>query len=183
MTPLCHGLRIRWATRQDRTALNALYRADMTDVQPMESLHSMASSSGGSISRLVYQGSSLVGHALFLPIDVHDDTPQSPRFVGMASLFVHPNHRGLGIGSMLVEDGIRACTARGHEALYSATHADFLMRFGFLPYLANATGHAPRLWVRPLSYRGLLGWQGEVQFHPMILRPDNHERPFRQVGG
>ncbi|MEG3640297.1 GNAT family N-acetyltransferase [Magnetococcus sp. PR-3] len=172
MTPLCHGLRLNWGSRQDLSALSALYREALLETQPMETLRIMASPGGGGISRLVHHGSILVGHTLFLPIDIKGEgLKQAPRFMGLASLLVHPEYRERGIGSMLVEDGIRACTARGHEALYSATLPDFLMRFGFLPFQGGKTGQASKLWMRPLSYSGLQGWQGDVQFHPMILNP------------
>lgn len=74
----------------------------------------------------------IVGHVLF--------TPQPVLFKGkllqaviLAPLVVHPEFQNQGIGSKLVEEGIRRCIEKGFDLSLVLGHSEYYSRFGYRP--------------------------------------------------
>ena len=78
---------------------------------------------------------SIVGHILFsrLPLVGEADTIEAAALAPMA---VAPACQHSGIGSQLVDQGLRACAEAGLAAVVVLGHRDYYPRFGFDPQLA-----------------------------------------------
>jgi putative acetyltransferase len=88
---------------------------------------------GASIVSLVAEiDDEIVGHILFTEV-----TLEPPRAVGdvigLAPMAVRPGLQRGGIGSLLVEDGLRRCGKLGYGAAVVLGHPRYYPRFGFLP--------------------------------------------------
>nr|CRH06860.1 putative N-acetyltransferase [Candidatus Magnetococcus massalia] len=183
MARLCEGLQLSWGERKDTHEMASLYQEVLGKTLSSEQVRLLVTPPSSGLSRIVRHRGQIVGHHLMLPL-MSGGGPQSPRLMGIASLLVHPDWRSLGIGGLLVEDGIRACSARGYNALFTATLPDYFLRFGFAPYYGAAYGKPPIAWVRPLSSMGLLGWEGHVIFHPLSPFPQLMEpKPLQTADG
>jgi putative acetyltransferase len=78
----------------------------------------------------------VVGHILFSPVQVHDDSFEGSA-VGLAPMAVSPGRQRQGIGSRLVERGLDTCRERGYAAAVVLGHPQFYPRFGFRPALEH----------------------------------------------
>jgi putative acetyltransferase len=70
----------------------------------------------------------VVGHIMFSPISVDDVTGAA-----LAPMAVLPEHQRSGIGSKLVEAGIRELQDAGYPFIIVLGHANYYPRFGFVP--------------------------------------------------
>jgi putative acetyltransferase len=87
-------------------------------------------------SFVALDGDEVVGHILFSPLYVMADGKQIDA-VALAPMCVAPSRQKQGIGTQLVEHGIEAMRAAGHEAIIVLGHVDFYPRFGFRHDLAS----------------------------------------------
>lgn len=112
----------------------------------------------------------LVGHISFSPV-VIDSEASSLVGVGLAPLAVAPRHQRHGVGSKLVEEGLRCLRAAGHRWCVVLGHANYYPRFGFV----LARTHRIR-WEKPvpddiffvqaLAPGGLDGVTGTARYRP-----------------
>ncbi|WP_099221894.1 GNAT family N-acetyltransferase [Listeria costaricensis] len=74
----------------------------------------------------------LSGYLLFSEIELK--TADETRLIlGLAPLAVRPAHQRNGIGSALVEEGLRLAKQKAYPAVAVLGHADYYPRFGFRP--------------------------------------------------
>ena len=85
-----------------------------------------------SVSLVATEASTVVGHVFFSPVRIEGDGPES-RAIALAPLAVLPEQQKLGIGSRLVEAGLRACHVLGEDVVFVLGHRTYYPRFGFLP--------------------------------------------------
>lgn len=74
----------------------------------------------------------IVGHVLLSRATVEDQEKQSVVIV-LAPIAVKPNLQRQGVGSGLIEEGIRRCRDLGYSAILLIGHPDYYPRFGFEP--------------------------------------------------
>jgi putative acetyltransferase len=74
----------------------------------------------------------IVGHILFSPVVIQSDEASFPA-MGLGPMAVLPEAQGKGIGTRLVERGLRECKAKGHDVVIVLGHATYYPRFGFVP--------------------------------------------------
>ena len=84
------------------------------------------------ISLVATPTGSVVGHILFTPVDLESSGPPVTVF-GLGPMAVLPAWQRRGIGSRLVESGLRECSDRGCTAVVVVGHPQFYPRFGFRP--------------------------------------------------
>jgi GNAT superfamily N-acetyltransferase len=134
----------------------------------------------GSCGRVVLVDDEPVGHVIYAPAAFvpgaagFPTSPVSTDAVLMTTAWVHPDHRGGGLGRMLIQGmardliergGIRAVEAFGDRGVRSALNGhrcaapeEFLARVGFKTYRAHPT--APRL---RMDLKGAVSWREEVE--------------------
>jgi putative acetyltransferase len=74
----------------------------------------------------------IVGHIFFSPVAIQSKGAGFTG-VGLAPLAVIPEKQNQGIGSMLVEHGLRRCREERHPYVVVLGHPDYYPRFGFVP--------------------------------------------------
>jgi len=134
----------------------------------------------GSCGRVVLVDDQPVGFVIYAPAAFvpgaagFPTAPVSSDAVLMTTIWVHPDHRGGGLGRMLIQGmardliergGIRAVEAFGDRGMRSGVHGHrcaaperFLARVGFKTHRPHPT--APRL---RMDLRGALRWREEVE--------------------
>ena len=110
----------------------------------------------------------IVGHVMFstLPIVTPEGTIEA---LALAPLAVVPSHQRQGIGSMLAEEGLRACRDAGHRVVVVLGHPEFYPRFGFSAKLAErlrSPFSGPAFMAVELVPGALDGVGGEVGYPP-----------------
>jgi len=76
-------------------------------------------------------GDAVVGHVMLSRVTIRGD--QDFRVLSLAPLAVHPDHQNAGIGTALVEEGLRRADADGEPLVVVEGHPGYYPRFGFLP--------------------------------------------------
>lgn len=84
------------------------------------------------VSLVAVEGTAIVGHILFTPITI-ESAGKTVRASGLGPLAVLPERQRQGIGSLLVDAGLRECARLGHEVVVVVGHPGFYPRFGFRP--------------------------------------------------
>ena len=104
----------------------------------------------------------VVGHILFSEVTVETDNPV--RVLGLAPLGVHPDAQGRGLGTDLVNRGLRECRSAGYDAVVVLGEPAYYRRFGFEPAsrygLSNQYGAGEGfmiLGLRPGALDDLIG--------------------------
>jgi len=85
----------------------------------------------GSSLVAVHEGK-IIGHILFAPISIESEDASVPA-VALAPLSVLFEYQCRGVGSGLVEEGLRICREQGHRIVIVVGHPTYYPRFGFTP--------------------------------------------------
>ncbi|HRQ41638.1 MAG TPA: N-acetyltransferase [Chloroflexota bacterium] len=75
----------------------------------------------------------VVGHILFSPVTITNESGGVVTAVALGPMAVSPNCQRQGIGSQLVQTGLDMLRQAGHEMVIVLGHPDFYPRFGFAP--------------------------------------------------
>lgn len=84
------------------------------------------------ISLVADDGSGIVGHILFTPVSIESRESEVVA-VGLAPMAVLPARQRQGIGTRLINAGLRACAREGCHVVVVIGHPQFYPRFGFRP--------------------------------------------------
>ena len=125
------------------------------------------------LSLVAVEDGRVVGHALLSPVEIRTASSGIPA-LALAPVAVLPACQRRGIGSRLVEAGLRRSGELGHAIVIVVGEASFYPRFGFRP--ARAKGlEAPfpvpddAFMVLELSPGALAGVTGTVWYPPAFL--------------
>jgi putative acetyltransferase len=72
-----------------------------------------------------------VGHIAFSPVTVGEEN-LSLKAVGLAPVAILPEYQRRGIGSQLIEIGLKECQKPGQNAIFVLGNPTFYSRFGFV---------------------------------------------------
>jgi putative acetyltransferase len=126
------------------------------------------------ISLVAIDQGTVIGHIAFSPVTI--DPGRHPiSLLGLAPLAVAPSAQGRGLGSKLVDEGLRACSQAGCDGVVVLGAPDFYQRFGFrsaserrLRCLFDAPAEA--FMIAELNHDVVRFSEGTVRFHPAFDR-------------
>jgi putative acetyltransferase len=110
------------------------------------------------------EGKEIVGHILFSDLPIG-----TLHALALAPVAVLPGRQRQGIGSRLVQEGLRRCVEAGHRVVVVLGHADYYPRFGFSARLAEqlqAPFSGPSFMALELVPGALAGVAGQVRYPP-----------------
>lgn len=82
------------------------------------------------VSLVAIDSGTIVGHILFTPVTIESPAPAVSVF-GLGPMSVLPAFQRRGIGSVLVQAGLRECARLGCQAVVVIGHPNYYPRFGF----------------------------------------------------
>ena len=112
----------------------------------------------------------IIGHILFSIIHLVTEQGTVPT-LGLAPMAVKPDYQNSGIGSALVNEGIKACKALGYDHIFVLGHPNFYPRFGFSPasqFGIKSPFPVPEEVFMALELKkgSLSGLQGKIKYPP-----------------
>ncbi len=121
------------------------------------------------ISLVAEENGKLIGHILFSPVTL-DNEGSSIFFAGLAPMAVVPEWQNKGIGSKLVEEGLRQCERSGYAAVVVLGHHEYYPRFGFEPsvnYGIKSEYDVPAevFLIKEIQEGALKGCRGTMRYH------------------
>lgn len=84
------------------------------------------------VSLVAVSDGQIVGHILFTPVIV-SDSAHKVKGMGLAPMAVLPEYQHRGIGSLLVESGLRILGTQNCPFVIVLGHTEYYPRFGFVP--------------------------------------------------
>jgi len=121
------------------------------------------------LSFVAVEAGQIVGHICFSPVTIVGECPADWLILGLAPIAVLPNYQRQGIGSSLIQHGLKACAKHGCKAVVVLGHPDYYPRFGFIPAKQKGlnceyTVPDEAFMVLELEPGGLKGCAGTVKY-------------------
>src|SRR5688572_24694871 len=136
MIPSTNELTIRSETVSDYIAINRVNQLAFRGEEESRLVSALRDRGYGRLSLVAVENGEIVGHIFFsrLPIITARGRVEA---LALAPMAVLPSHQRRGIGTRLVQEGLRRCAAEGHKIVIVLGHADYYPRFGFSARLAE----------------------------------------------
>jgi putative acetyltransferase len=120
------------------------------------------------ISLVARREDKTIGHAMFSALSI-ETKHSSVEALALAPVAVVPEAQGQGIGSALVQEGLRRCVGLGYSIVVVLGEPDYYSRFGFSSTLARKlrsrySGEA--FMALELAPRALNDVEGDVRYPP-----------------
>jgi putative acetyltransferase len=122
------AIEIRHELPDDVAAIRDVNKRAFGQDQEGNIVEALRSNGAALLSLVAALNSEIVGHIMFSPITVGDATGAA-----LGPMAVLPEQQRTGIGSKLVEAGIRALKDAGYPFIIVLGHANYYPRFGFVP--------------------------------------------------
>lgn len=90
-------------------------------------------------SFVAVQAGQVFGHIFFSPVSV-EGCSSNLFILGLAPVAVLPEYQRQGIGSLLIQHGLRKCAQSGCSAVVVLGHSEYYSRFGFVPAKKKGLG-------------------------------------------
>ncbi len=74
----------------------------------------------------------ITGHILFSPVELINNK-HSIKIAGLAPMAVLPEFQNQGIGSALINEGLKHCKSEDYQAVVVLGHPEYYPKFGFVP--------------------------------------------------
>jgi putative acetyltransferase len=162
------GVIVRAETPEDQEAIREVNRKAFGRDDEARLVDALRDGGYARLSLVAEEGGRIVGHVLFsdLSIITEADTLHA---LALAPVAVLPERQRQGIGSRLIQEGLRACAKAGHQAVVVLGHADYYPRFGFSAGLAErlkSPFSGPAFMAMELTPGALAGVTGKVRYPP-----------------
>lgn len=162
-------MNIREEAIGDKAAVRALLLAAFETRAEADLVDTLRERARPLIALVAEEGGAVIGHIVFSPV-VLEGHP-GLRIMGLAPMAVIPSHQGEGVGSALVEEGLRRCRTEGCDAVVVLGHPAYYPKFGFQPAVRcgiRSDYEVPddAFMILELRPGSLAGASGTVHYHP-----------------
>lgn len=162
-------LEVRQETPEDEAAIHALNASAFETGAEARLVDALRANGALTVSLVAVLDGAVVGHLAFSPVVV-EAAGRTLQGVGLAPMAVAPSHQRQGIGTRLLEEGLRVVRSSGHPFCVVLGHADYYPRHGFVPARSRALrwehGHDEAFFVQALTPGALDGVSGTVRYRP-----------------
>ena len=123
---------IRTETKQDHRAVWLVNEKAFGQRNEADLVDALRASARPYVSLVTVVDDRVVGHIFFSPVSIESE---AGAFVamGLAPMAVLPEFQNQGIGSKLVQEGLKGCQQLGHDIVVVLGHPNYYPRFGFMP--------------------------------------------------
>jgi putative acetyltransferase len=126
------------------------------------------------LSIVAEEDGAIVGHVLFSRIFIVSPDGDRTPAIALAPVAVLPDRQNQGIGTSLIEEGIRRCHRKGEKIIIVLGHPDYYPRFRFVPakdHGITAPFDVPdaAFMVLGLEPHALIGVAGTVEYPAPLL--------------
>ncbi len=123
------------------------------------------------ISLVADENDRIIGHILFSPVTI-EDSPDI-KIMGLGPMAVLPIWQGKGVGTKLVNEGLRSCLKSGYKAVVVLGHPEYYPRFGFkssVNFGIHSKYNVPEevFMVKELQQGALDEVTGTVKYHQVF---------------
>lgn len=162
MAPSRFTGKIRDERSRDRAAVRALVTAAFGSEDEADLIDRLRADGDAALSLVAEHGGQIVGHVLFSPMLAPFGA------LGMAPVSVAPSHQREGIGSRLIEAGLKRAQHEGWQGVFVVGDPQYYRRFGFSADAAqgfDCVYAGPHLMALALC-GGLPETTGEIAYAP-----------------
>jgi putative acetyltransferase len=161
---------IRQERPEDAETFFQVLMASFGRLQEAALVDSLRENHGVLLSLVAVSEDSLVGGVIFSPV-ILEPTMDNLKLAGLGPLAVLPAYQGQGIGSGLVQIGLKQCRELGLDAVFLIGEPDFYTRFGFVPasdFHLRCEFEVPKTYwlVKELRPQALSESSGLVKYRP-----------------
>jgi putative acetyltransferase len=165
---------IRAERRDDYPAIRYVNELAFCRTNEADLIDALRVSASPLVSLVAVENDQVVGHILFSPVSVESESGGFTA-MGLGPMSVLPEHQNRGIGSSLVQEGLKECTRIDHQIVFVVGHPQYYPRFGFIS--AKQKGFSCEFavpdevfMVAELKLGAMSGWRGLVKYHPAFTR-------------
>lgn len=124
-------MEIRQEKPEDKTAIHHLHRVAFQRENEANLVENLRKNTL-SLSFVLLENQTLIGHLLFTPVTLKQNSSQDIHILGLAPLAILPDYQHQGKGSLLLNYGLEQCRKLSYHAIVVLGHPDYYHRFGFI---------------------------------------------------
>ncbi|WP_166822933.1 GNAT family N-acetyltransferase [Thalassoroseus pseudoceratinae] len=127
---------IRPETERDYAGIRNVNRIAFDNAAEANLIDALRDGGFKEVSLVADLASEVIGHIFFSRVKIVTESPTLTA-VSLAPMAVHPNHQRQGIGSLLVDAGLKSCRDRGFDFAIVLGHPNSYQQFEFSAELAT----------------------------------------------
>ena len=123
--------KIRYEKPGDTAAIRSVHQAAFETGTEANLVDALRDQKAHVISMVAEKENRITGHILFSPVTLTAKNSEIT-LLGLAPMAVLPEYQSQGIGSKLVDNGLKESRCKGYPAVVVLGHPDYYPRFGFV---------------------------------------------------